>query len=51
MPKVEGGSEVDFEDFVREVAKAAELSNLKYIGGCCGSSPAYIKALKDKLSI
>ena len=49
MPKVEGGSEVDYEDFAREVAKAAEVPGVKYIGGCCGSSPLYIKALADKL--
>ncbi len=50
MPKVEGGSEVDFDDFAREVSKAAELPGLKYIGGCCGSSPDYIRALKERLN-
>ena len=49
MPKVEGGSEVDFDDFAREVSKAAELPSLKYIGGCCGSSPDYIRALYERL--
>ena len=49
MPKVEGGSEVDYEDFAREVSKAAELPGVKYIGGCCGSSPLYIEALAKKL--
>jgi 5-methyltetrahydrofolate--homocysteine methyltransferase len=49
MPKVEGGSEVDFHDFAREVSKAAEIPNLRFIGGCCGSSPEYIEALSKKL--
>ena len=49
MPKVEGGSEVDFDDFAREVSKAAEIPTLKYIGGCCGSSPKYIEALAKML--
>ena len=50
MPKVEGGSEVDYSDFAEEVSKAALVPGVKYIGGCCGSSPLYIKALADKLS-
>ncbi len=49
MPKVEGGSEVDFDDFAIEVSKAAEIPTLKYIGGCCGSSPKYIEALAKML--
>lgn len=49
MPKVEGGSEVDFDDFAREVSKAADIPTLKYIGGCCGSSPKYIEALAKML--
>ena len=49
MPKVEGGAEIDYEDFAREVSKAAEIANVKYIGGCCGSSPQYIEALANKL--
>lgn len=49
MPKVEGGAEIDYEDFAREVSKAAEIANVKYIGGCCGSSPQYIEALAKKL--
>lgn len=48
-PKVEGGSEVDYSDFAEEVSKAAEVPGLKYIGGCCGSSPLYIKALAEKI--
>ena len=48
-PKVEGGNEVDYSDFAEEVSKAALIPGVKYIGGCCGSSPLYIKALADKL--
>ena len=48
-PKVEGGSEVDYSDFAEEVSKAAEVPGLKYIGGCCGSSPLYITALAEKI--
>ena len=48
-PKVEGGSEVDYSDFADEVSKAAEVPGVKYIGGCCGSSPLYIKALAEKI--
>ena len=49
-PKVEGGNEVDYNDFAEEVSKAALIPGVKYIGGCCGSSPLYIKALADKLA-
>ena len=49
-PKVEGGNEVDYNDFAEEVSKAALIHGVKYIGGCCGSSPLYIKALADKLA-
>lgn len=48
-PKVEGGSEVDYTDFAAEVSKAAEIPGVKYIGGCCGSSPMYIRALAEKI--
>lgn len=49
-PKVEGGAEVDYLDFAKEVVKAASLPNVKYLGGCCGTTPEYIAALKDELS-
>ena len=48
-PKAEGGSEVDYNDFADEVSKAALIPGVRYIGGCCGSTPLYIKALADKL--
>ncbi len=49
MPKVEGGSEVDYNEFAEDVSQAALVPGVKYIGGCCGSSPLYIKALANKL--
>lgn len=48
-PKVEGGSELDYNEFAEDVSRAAAVPGVKYIGGCCGSSPLYIKALADKL--
>lgn len=48
QPTMEGGSEFDFMTFARDVAEAAELPGVKYIGGCCGSGPKYIEALRKK---
>ena len=48
-PMMEGGSEVDFDDFAEEVVKAAEYPGVKYIGGCCGANAKYIAALRSKL--
>ena len=43
---VDGVSKVEFDidTFVNDCAPALE-HNVKYIGGCCGSSPDYIRAL------
>ncbi len=49
-PTLEGGTEIDFTLFANAVSKAAELENVKYMGGCCGSTPRYIGALKEKLN-
>ena len=38
----------DVDMFVEECMPALEF-DVKYIGGCCGSSPAYIRALKNKI--
>ena len=46
----EDGSEkvqYDVDTFVEDSMPALE-HDVKYIGGCCGSSPAYIRALKKK---
>lgn len=47
----ENGNEttsVDMDSFVSDVMKALEY-NVKYVGGCCGSNPSYIKALREKI--
>lgn len=45
---VAGGAAVDAEAFADAVAKAADIG-ATYIGGCCGSSPLYIQALRSRL--
>ena len=40
-------SAYDAEHFVQDVEAA--LDQVAYIGGCCGSSPEYIRALKARL--
>ena len=47
----EDGSEkvqYDVDTFVEDCMPALE-HDVKYIGGCCGSSPAYIRSLKNKI--
>ena len=47
----EDGSEkvqYDVDMFVEECMPALDF-DVKYIGGCCGSSPAYIRALKSRI--
>lgn len=47
----EDGSEkvqYDVDTFVEDSMPALE-HDVKYIGGCCGSSPAYIRVLKNKI--
>ena len=50
-PIVSYGGEVtadyDAETFVKDIAPA--LAFVSYIGGCCGSSPDYIRAIKAAL--
>lgn len=41
-------TEVDIDSFIKDVLVALEY-NVKYIGGCCGSSPEYIKALRKAI--
>ena len=50
MPIVSSSGETkpyDASTFAREIAPAADF--VAYIGGCCGSNPEYIKALKAAL--
>ena len=49
-PTVEGGAEFDYNVFADDVIKACDVPGVKYIGGCCGSSPKYIEALRKKLN-
>ena len=50
-PVTENGQtrvEYDVDTFVADCLPALEY-NVKYIGGCCGSSPDYIRALRGKI--
>ncbi|HWQ11060.1 MAG TPA: homocysteine S-methyltransferase family protein, partial [Holophaga sp.] len=38
------------EDFAEKVARAAKDFNLNIVGGCCGTTPAHIRALHGKLT-
>lgn len=44
----EEGAEFDIDTFVADMLPAADFA--AYIGGCCGTTPAYIKALGMALS-
>lgn len=50
-PMMEGGSEIDYDEFAAEVSKAAEYPGVKFIGGCCGANAGYIAALRNKLAL
>ena len=50
-PTLEGGSQFDYDTFAEDVAKAACVPGVKYIGGCCGSNAKYIEALRKKCSL
>ena len=43
-----GGAEFDIETFADDVLPAVD-TGATYIGGCCGSNPAYIKRLAEKI--
>jgi 5-methyltetrahydrofolate--homocysteine methyltransferase len=43
---VTGAYDIGPEEFARQMAPYAELG-VKVVGGCCGTSPAYIKALRE----
>ncbi|MBQ8955257.1 MAG: homocysteine S-methyltransferase family protein [Clostridia bacterium] len=50
-PVTENGEthvEYDADTFVADCLPALE-HNVKYIGGCCGSSPDYIRAMREKI--
>ena len=50
-PTLEGGSQFDYDTFAEDIAKAACVPGVKYIGGCCGSNAKYIEALRKKCSL
>lgn len=50
-PTLEGGSQFDYDTFAEDIAKAACVPGIKYIGGCCGSNAKYIEALRKKCSL
>ena len=43
-----GATEYDIDAFVEGCMPALDC-DVKYIGGCCGSNPAYIRALKKRI--
>ena len=50
-PTLEGGNQFDFDVFADDIAKAACVPGVKYIGGCCGSNPKYISTLRRKCNL
>ena len=50
-PTLEGGSQFDYDTFAEDIAKAACVPGVKYIGGCCVSNAKYIEALRKKCSL
>ncbi len=52
LPVVRNGEtfyDVDEEEFSSEVEKFVKLG-VKMVGGCCGTTPSYIKAIKNKIN-
>ena len=50
-PILQGGeakTQYDIGTFVEDCMSALE-GNVKYIGGCCGSTPAYIRAMRQRI--
>ncbi len=43
-PTLEGGSQFDYDTFADDIARAACIPGVKYVGGCCGSNEKYIEA-------
>ncbi|MBE6013900.1 MAG: homocysteine S-methyltransferase family protein [Lachnospiraceae bacterium] len=54
MPKVgeDGSARYDMkpEEFVSHFKRILDLGGVNIVGGCCGTSPDFIKALKDNFS-
>ena len=50
LPNLETGKYDIDEELYSECAKKIGELGVKYIGGCCGTSPEYIRKIKEKLS-
>lgn len=50
LPNLETGKYDIDEELYSEYAKKIGELGVKYIGGCCGTSPEYIRKIKEKLS-
>ncbi len=46
LPTADGGYDISAEEFAREVKKFVEMG-ARLVGGCCGTTPAYIQALSS----
>ncbi len=52
LPKIENGKTVFDVDAIQFASEMADFvkKGVKIVGGCCGTTPEYIKAVKEKLS-
>ncbi len=48
LPTVDGGYDTTAEEFAEEVAEFVR-KGARIVGGCCGTTPAYIRALSEKI--
>ncbi len=48
LPTVDGGYDTTAEEFSAQVASFVQ-KGARIVGGCCGTTPAYIRALADKI--
>jgi 5-methyltetrahydrofolate--homocysteine methyltransferase len=52
LPEISGGRTVyplSPEEFAKKMLYFTKTYQLRYVGGCCGTSPAHIQALTDAL--
>jgi 5-methyltetrahydrofolate--homocysteine methyltransferase len=53
LPRVENGTEIVYDvtpEIMAEYAQKFAAQGIKMMGGCCGSNPSHIAAVKDALS-
>ncbi len=48
LPAVDGGYDITAEEFAKEVSEFARMG-ARFLGGCCGTTPAYIRAVKKEI--